>query len=308
MKNKLPTVTIGIPALNEQTNIAALLKNLQQQKEKSFKLEKIIVVSDGSTDQTCEIVQELRKKDKRIQLVHFEKNAGKAVRLNDLHIMSSSDLLLTIDADVLFKSKNSIENLVAYFKDPEVLAVAANHQPISDEQSFWARTFYVNYLLWCKVRAQFKNGRTIYNSYGSATMSRRSFYSKLRYPQHFTCDEGFIFLAALQKNGFRYAADVIVFQHPVTSFGDFRKLRSRSTTEIGQLEDYFGNIDQYYYVPPKYKVRAVLSSLLEHPLLTATSVICNLYVSFFPYQNKLASHGSWERVGSTKRAYFFEAE
>ena len=51
MRKKL-TVTIGIPAYNEEANVRNLLVSLLAQKETNFKLQEIIVVSDGSTDKT----------------------------------------------------------------------------------------------------------------------------------------------------------------------------------------------------------------------------------------------------------------
>jgi len=53
---KLITVSIGIPAYNEEANIGKLLSSLIKQKEAGFIIKEIIVVSDQSTDKTDEIV------------------------------------------------------------------------------------------------------------------------------------------------------------------------------------------------------------------------------------------------------------
>ena len=47
-----PTVTVGISAYNEEHAFPALLESLLKQSQTSFVFEKIIVVSDGSTDNT----------------------------------------------------------------------------------------------------------------------------------------------------------------------------------------------------------------------------------------------------------------
>ena len=74
------SVTIGIPAYNEEANIGHLLKSLIKQKEEDFKIDKIIVSSDGSTDRTIEIVKSF--KDSRIKLLDNKKRRGQASRQN----------------------------------------------------------------------------------------------------------------------------------------------------------------------------------------------------------------------------------
>ena len=46
------TVTIGIPAYNEQENISCLLRSIIKQKAWSYRLQSVVVVCDGSTDGT----------------------------------------------------------------------------------------------------------------------------------------------------------------------------------------------------------------------------------------------------------------
>ena len=52
-------VSVGIMAFNEEKNMGRLLKALLSQELKKVRIEEIIVVSDGSTDKTNEIVKEL---------------------------------------------------------------------------------------------------------------------------------------------------------------------------------------------------------------------------------------------------------
>ena len=53
----IPTVTVAICACNEEANIGRLIKSILEQKESSFRFEKLFVVSDGSTDKTVEIIK-----------------------------------------------------------------------------------------------------------------------------------------------------------------------------------------------------------------------------------------------------------
>ena len=56
------SVSIGIPAYNEEENIKILLSSVLAQKQDNFIIKEIVVVSDGSTDETGNRVLEIRNK------------------------------------------------------------------------------------------------------------------------------------------------------------------------------------------------------------------------------------------------------
>lgn len=68
MKSDLPLIALAIPVLNEEHYIAACLASLLEQAD-AQRLE-ILVLDGGSTDRTCEIVQELQKSHLQIRLIH----------------------------------------------------------------------------------------------------------------------------------------------------------------------------------------------------------------------------------------------
>ena len=61
MKPK-PIVTIATIALNEESNIKRLLDSILKQRAKNFRLGKILVVSDGSADNTVNIAKGIKSK------------------------------------------------------------------------------------------------------------------------------------------------------------------------------------------------------------------------------------------------------
>lgn len=73
MKINKPLVSIIIPAYNEARHIARAIKSAQQQDMHDIE---IIVVDDGSTDKTPNIVTKLAQKDSRIKLYQFNLNQG----------------------------------------------------------------------------------------------------------------------------------------------------------------------------------------------------------------------------------------
>ncbi len=96
---RVPTVTVGIPAYNEERNIREILEGILAQEEDGFRIEKIIVASDGSTDKTADIVRSFR--DPRIQLIAGRENRGQNYRQNQIIDHTNSDILVLFNADII---------------------------------------------------------------------------------------------------------------------------------------------------------------------------------------------------------------
>ena len=92
------TITIGIPAFNEERNIRHLLDSIFMQVG-NFDLERIVVLNDGSTDKTAEIINDTISQGRRIELVHDEERRGKAYRLNQIFSSNTSDWHLSHGCD-----------------------------------------------------------------------------------------------------------------------------------------------------------------------------------------------------------------
>lgn len=106
-------VSILIPARNEEKNIANLLHDLQNQDYQNID---VIVFNDLSSDKTEEIVSNIAKTDKRIQLINSDglPNGwlGKNFACNSLAMHAKGDYLLFLDADVRVKG-GIIKNTIA---------------------------------------------------------------------------------------------------------------------------------------------------------------------------------------------------
>lgn len=113
-KNKKLSVTIGIPAYNEEANIRLLLERLLQQKlSPQVKLQEVIVISDGSTDRTVEIVRSF--KNPLIKIIESKGRVGQNIRQNQLISAYRGDILIIIEADTVPYDLNTINSLVVPF-------------------------------------------------------------------------------------------------------------------------------------------------------------------------------------------------
>ena len=90
-----PSVSVIIPAFNETATIGRVLKSVLNLDYPSEKLE-IIVVDDGSTDNTSAVVKKLT--DKRIKLIQQQRK-GKAAALNLGLDYAGGNFVACLDAD-----------------------------------------------------------------------------------------------------------------------------------------------------------------------------------------------------------------
>lgn len=111
--------SVLIPAYNEEENIEATIRSVLND---SDLVREIIIIDDGSTDQTAQIVSRVKRLSEKITLINKE-NGGKASALNLGIKKSKSNIIISIDSDTIIE-KNSIQNLVKHFKNKNVAAVA----------------------------------------------------------------------------------------------------------------------------------------------------------------------------------------
>ncbi len=119
--DRIPLVSIVIPAYNEERVIEHTLKTLL---ELDYPKKEIIVVNDGSTDGTEAIMRPYALQGK-IQLIN-RPNGGKSAALNLGYNLARGEIVVNIDADGAIE-REAITRLVAnYQRDPNVDAVGGN--------------------------------------------------------------------------------------------------------------------------------------------------------------------------------------
>ncbi|MBS1701257.1 MAG: glycosyltransferase [Armatimonadetes bacterium] len=112
-----PTVSVLIAAYNEESTIEATVRSVLASR---YPLAEVIVVNDGSTDGTREVIDQLTE----VVAIHKE-NGGKASALNAAIERATGELLFCIDADTQL-DPDAIGRMVPYFDDEKVGAVAGN--------------------------------------------------------------------------------------------------------------------------------------------------------------------------------------
>lgn len=122
--SELPPITLIIAAYNEERVIEAKIRNSLELDYPRERLQ-VLVVSDGSTDATPQIVQRFR--DRGVQSLHAPARRGKTAALNRAVTRATSDIVVFSDANNMFE-KQALRRLVRHFRDPRVGGVCGLKQ------------------------------------------------------------------------------------------------------------------------------------------------------------------------------------
>lgn len=124
-------VSVGVCAYNEEKDIGRCLDSFLSQKTVSVSVEEIIVVSDGSTDRTEEIVRGFP-----VRLIGFKERRGKYAAINEFIRTSRSAVLVLASADIVLQ-EDCLENLCRPFLEDEHLGAAgARDMAVNDPGTF----------------------------------------------------------------------------------------------------------------------------------------------------------------------------
>jgi glycosyltransferase involved in cell wall biosynthesis len=93
-------ISIVIPVYNEEESLPELSSWIERVVQENGFTYEIILVDDGSTDSSWEVVQELRKSNPNIKGIRFQRNYGKSAALNEGFKAAKGDVVITMDADL----------------------------------------------------------------------------------------------------------------------------------------------------------------------------------------------------------------
>ena len=135
------SVSVLIAAYNERVLIARTLRAVLAGEDPPLE---VIVVDDGSTDGTGDVVQALAAGEPRVRLLR-QANAGKAAALNRAIGAARGDVLVCLDADTLF-TPTTLSRLALHFADERVGAVAGNIK-VGNRVNLWTRWQSIEYVV-----------------------------------------------------------------------------------------------------------------------------------------------------------------
>lgn len=153
MVKKIKEISVFFPAYNEEANIANTVVKAKNVLEKIAKKWEIIVVNDGSSDDTLKIARELAKEDKRVRIVNHKKNKGYGEALKSGFYNAKYAWIATIDADGQFDFAEIEKLWKKTDKAQVVIGYRMDRQDSAIRKFFgWGWTFLANILLGINVR------------------------------------------------------------------------------------------------------------------------------------------------------------
>jgi len=127
-KNRNPTVSVIIPTYNRAHLVGRAIRSVLNQTCQDFEL---IVVDDGSTDNTWQILQSYAASEPRIVLVRNETNVGVATSLNKGLGLAQGEYIAPMDADDVSLSGRLAAQMSFLDEYPEVGVVGCAVQIIN---------------------------------------------------------------------------------------------------------------------------------------------------------------------------------
>jgi len=145
--SRFPFVSILIPAFNEEKTIIPTLESVSKLDYPKDKFE-VIVINDGSTDNTKQKVTEFIKNNKtfNIKLLN-QTNQGKAASLNDALKIAKGEFFACLDADSFVKSTTLKKMLKLYETEDKSLAIVTPAMKVKSPKTFLQRIQWLEYLV-----------------------------------------------------------------------------------------------------------------------------------------------------------------
>jgi len=150
-------VSVIIPAYNEEKVIA---KTIESTLEIDYPQKEIIVVDDGSKDNTLRIAKSYEQDN--VKVLHKE-NGGKASALNYGLTFARGEIIAVLDADTIV-GRSSLKEVVKIFADDENIAAVAGNVKVRNR---------VNWLTWCQALeyvAGLQIARRAFDMFGAITI------------------------------------------------------------------------------------------------------------------------------------------
>ena len=262
-----PSVDILIAAYNEEEVLEEKLRSIL---EGDYPLDKlrILVGSDGSTDQTDEILKRMSAEFSCIEWHRFERG-GKSKAVNALMNKAKTELVIFTDANVLF-SKDLIQEILSPFRIPEIALVGADirARKVSDV----GIEFQENEYLQRETRMKWAEGEkwgTMMGAFGGCYAMRRSAYVSI--PNEFLVDDFFLTMKVLEQGHSAILAKKAVCYEDISS-----KLSEEFRRKVRMSRGNFQNLRKFAHF--LFHQRSGLSfSFISHKVLRWVSPLALIF-------------------------------
>jgi hyaluronan synthase len=129
-----PTITFVIPCKNEEGAIARTVSKCFEADYPKEKTE-VVVINDGSTDGTPQILTDLQKRFPQLEVVDWEVNRGKRQAMAEGIRRAHGEIIIQLDSDS-YIAPDSVRRLIEPFSHAEIGAVCSHASPVNADQNW----------------------------------------------------------------------------------------------------------------------------------------------------------------------------
>ncbi len=142
-KLKYPSITVAIPAYNEEENITWVVKDSLRYLPKYFNDYEVLIVDDGSKDKTPEITDDLTKKYKKVRVIH-QKNGGYSKAMLTGIQNAQKDFVAYIPAD----GQYTVKDMSKMYPLMESSDIVLGHRGIRKDYNLYRKVLSYGYLIY----------------------------------------------------------------------------------------------------------------------------------------------------------------
>lgn len=297
------SLTIVIPAYNEEANIAALLSDIGNQHARYYTLDAVIVLSDGSTDGTVRMAKST--KNQKIVVRDYSQRKGKVFRINSAFSAITTDIVVQLDADIRLPNPSVLDAMAKQFsRGKQVDLVCGGHTPLTPE-TFVERIAYFGEQCWSDAVNSLTSRDTVYRCVGHIRAMSKRFYRQFRLPLLAgTAEDTYSYYFA-KTHGYTtvFSEDAVVQYRLPRTIGDYLKQMTRFVGEEHILVQLFPKslLQEYETMTVRHKWRAFMHQARNTPILLVISyILIQGVVHLLPKQSP-PKNGIWEVSQSTKQ-------
>ena len=257
--DEMPFVSIMVPAHNEEFTISRCVKTLAQldyylEDKRNYE---IIVINDGSTDNTAAVLRELKKEFKFMKIVTRKpprSGKGKGYVLNDGLELCKGEIIAVFDADARI-GPDFLKMIIPYLNEDGVEGVQARVRMYNCNENLLTAMQEVEFAIFGNVilRAKDIMGKNAFLG-GNGQIATKKAIKEIGGWDGFAVTEDLNMSVKLIMNGYkiRYCGEAVVYQEAVPQWDLFFRQRIRWAT--GNLETLFVYLTKIMNAPiPLYK-------------------------------------------------------
>jgi glycosyltransferase involved in cell wall biosynthesis len=294
--NKIPTISVGIPAYNEERNIQNLLKSILSQEGNNFVLKEIIIVSDGSSDKTVQKVKAI--KDKRIHIYHDSNRLGKSNRMNFIFKHFTGNLLFLMDADIFINDKQLFAKVVDGGNFLISGLACTDAAPLPARNAI-EKALEASILIMKDISNRWNKDQN-YLPYKGCFLALYGKFAKSLYMPDISTNDAYIYFQALIAGYHpRIIKNTAVYYKSPSTLQDHKNQSLRHSASGEELQKYFGEaIKEQYIIPTQVSLISTLKYLLLRPVPVLYYIILRMLTNSAKKSHKNVS--AWNIASSTK--------